>query len=34
MNPDAQVQQEQELPESEKKSKIQALLSRAQKPEV
>ncbi|KAG2026002.1 hypothetical protein GB937_002145 [Aspergillus fischeri] len=34
MDPDAQIQQQQEPPESEKKSKIQALLSRAQRPEV
>ncbi|GFF24773.1 hypothetical protein IFM61606_09243 [Aspergillus udagawae] len=34
MYPDAQIQQEQVLPESENKSKIQVLLSRAQKPEV
>ncbi|RHZ58740.1 uncharacterized protein CDV56_107962 [Aspergillus thermomutatus] len=34
MNPDAETQQEQELPQSEKKGKIQALLSRAQKPDV
>ncbi|RLM01507.1 hypothetical protein CFD26_105921 [Aspergillus turcosus] len=34
MDPDAQIQQEPELPQSEKKGKVQELLSRAQKPEV
>lgn len=34
MDPDAQIQQQHEPIESKKKSKIQALLSRAQRPEV